>query len=97
MRTKVDIFVELVSDIDRNLPIWPTTMGHCMNEGDGQKHERYARGGGRCLKCIEREMKGLFNPGFGKTYVEILIDNKKDTHSLICDMMDILREERDHS
>lgn len=93
MRTKIDEFVDLVSDIDRNLPLWPTTMGHCMNEGDGQKHERYARGGGKCLKCIEREMKELFLTEVGKYEVTALFAIKKRTHTFVCQMVDSLRDE----
>ena len=90
-------FIRLLNDYDYNLPLWPVTMGRCINIGDGMEHHQWARGGGRCIKCIEREMKELFPTEVGKSEVTALLALKKRGHTLFCQMVDSLRVNDEHS
>jgi len=45
---------EIMDEMMRQFPIWPSTFGACINHGDGEDHVS-ARGSRFCLLCLQRE------------------------------------------
>jgi hypothetical protein len=62
-----------ISLVWRNITVWPSTFSPCSTDGC----DKSARGGGRCLKCAERQLAELTTVSKAKAYVESCIRIRK--------------------
>jgi hypothetical protein len=69
----------IIYDIHRQFPLWPSTYSTCQDNGC----EKRARGGERCLDCLQDELTELTSKSDAKALVDAVFELHKIKYRLI--------------
>lgn len=70
---------QIIYDIHRQFPLWPTTYSTCQIDGC----EKGARGGESCLDCLQEELASMTNTNDAAALVRAIQDLHKIKYRLI--------------
>lgn len=84
MTNKTYQLEQLIYQLERQYPLWPSTFGKCSEGCDNM-----ARGSGKCRYCIEKEIAALVGHDKAKKLHQ-LIDEK---HELMLNMFEDVEDD----